>query len=65
MLKQDRVQTSQGIISESQFTNLTVFEKLFSNSNSRYYLFTGFIAAIIISKTRKMLQKLSMEAHRR
>ena len=52
----------KGLFKKSQFTNLPVFEKLFRIL--RYYSFTGFITAIIISKARKRLQKFSMEAHR-
>ena len=53
----------KGLLQKSQFTNLAVFEKLFSDFSLRYYSFAGFMTAIIISKARKRLQKFSMEAY--
>ena len=55
----------KGLFQKSQLTNLAASEKLFSDSNLWYYLFTGFVTAIIVNKVRKGLRKVSMEAHRR
>ena len=47
----------KGLFQRSRFTNLTIFEKLFSNSNLWFYSFNSFITAIIIIKARRRQQK--------